>query len=82
MVIGDTIQTVGIGVDVDIHYRLQDADIYTLHKHSMYKSVFRILILEAPKSKTTSGNMFTCIDIFMKINFMNQNSIIIKPQTI
>ena len=37
-----------------------------------------ILILEVPKSKTTSGNMFTGIDIFMKINFMNQNSIIIK----
>ena len=37
---------------------------------------------ETPKSKTSSGNVFTDIDILQKINFMKQNLIIIKPQAI
>ena len=38
-----------------------------------------ILERETPKSKTSSGNVFTGIDILQcKINFMKLNSIIIK----
>ena len=45
--------------------------------------IHSILILEAPKSKTSSGNMFTDIDILHNENkFYEQNSKIIKPQTI